>query len=125
MANNNDKGTISIPGYRVEPTYIVKLLNGSYFVRAERGADGTTTERAKATRFLVRDGEWNADGWAQAFARIGGGVLMTKTQIQALAKKTSDAYGYSTYGSGEWVRAIRVLADRGFNERGIENRSNS
>lgn len=58
-------GTISIPGYKPTPTYLVRLTSGVYFVRAERGPDGTTTDRACATRFLVRDGEWNADGWAR------------------------------------------------------------
>lgn len=64
MATRNG-GTISIPGYKPEPTYIVRLLNGAYFKRADRGPDGTTTDRSMATRFLVRDGEWNADGWAR------------------------------------------------------------
>lgn len=62
MATN---GTISIPGYKPEPTYIVRLATGAYFVRANRGPDGSTTDRSKATRFLVRDGDWNANGWAR------------------------------------------------------------
>lgn len=57
--------TISIPEYKPTSLYIVKLLNGAYFVRADRGADGTTTDRFAATKFLVRDGEWSADGWAR------------------------------------------------------------
>lgn len=59
------KGTISIPGYKPESMYIVRLTTGAYFVRADRGPDHTTTERHAATKFIVRDGEWNADGWAR------------------------------------------------------------
>lgn len=59
------KGIINIPGYKPEPTYIVRVATGAYFIRAERGPDGTTDDRSRATRFLVRDGEWNADGWAR------------------------------------------------------------
>lgn len=59
------KGHLAIPGYRLDPTYIVRLTTGAYFVRADRGPDGTTLDRRAATRFLVRDGEWNADGWAR------------------------------------------------------------
>lgn len=45
---------------------------------------------------------------------------MTRTQIKALASRTDDAYSFSTYGEREWIRAIRLLADRGYNERAIE-----
>lgn len=64
MAKTN-KGEISIPGYKPTPTYIVRLATGTYFIRAERGPDTTTSDRDKATRFTVRDGEWSADGWAR------------------------------------------------------------
>ena len=63
MAKQN--GMINIPGYKIDPTYVVRLQTGAYFVRAERGPDGTTLDKTKATRFLVRDGEWSADGWAR------------------------------------------------------------
>lgn len=61
------KGTISIPGYRPEPMFIVRLQTGAFLHLAARdeGQDGTTTNRAHATRFTVRDGEWNANGWAR------------------------------------------------------------
>ncbi len=57
--------TLRVPGGK-QTMYVVRLQTGAYFVRAEySGPDTTTTDRAKATRFLVRDGEWNAEGWAR------------------------------------------------------------
>lgn len=55
---------LSIPGYRIEPRYVVRLQTGLYLKLAQRGSDGST-DREHATQFLVRDGEWNADGWAR------------------------------------------------------------
>jgi hypothetical protein len=72
MAKTN--GTLHIPGYVIEPRYIVRLQNGDYFLRAERGPDGST-DREHATQFLVRDGEWNADGWAR---RLNGTVEVAR-----------------------------------------------
>jgi hypothetical protein len=59
------KGYLNIPGYKIEPTYVVRLQTGAYFVRATHGPDTITMNRSEATHFLVRDGEWNADGWAR------------------------------------------------------------
>lgn len=41
-------------------------------------------------------------------------------EIKTLAKSTEDAYAFPTYGEREWIRAIRLLSDRGYNGRGIE-----
>lgn len=46
-------------------------------------------------------------------------MSITKRVID-LADRTEDAYSFPTYGQREWRRAIRLLLDRGYNDRGIE-----
>lgn len=68
MAKTN--GTISIPGYRRDPMFRVRVQD-TYLVIPERGEHRFTEEPSCATSFIVRDGEWNADGWAR---RLNGTV---------------------------------------------------
>lgn len=41
-------------------------------------------------------------------------------RIAALEAKTVDAYSHYAYGKGEWRRAIRLLIDKGHDDRTIE-----
>ena len=63
---------LNIPGYKIEPRYVVRLPDGSYYRQGNGcGPDLNSVDAAHATQFLVRDGEWNANGWAR---RLNGAV---------------------------------------------------
>ena len=65
-------GTLHIPGYKIDPRYVVRLQDGTYYKQHDGcGPDLNAVDAAHATQFLVRDGEWNADFWAK---RLGGTV---------------------------------------------------
>jgi hypothetical protein len=61
--------TLSIPGYKPEPQYIIQREDGQYLA-----PDNVwTPDKYAAIAFLVRDGEWGADARAR---RAGGKVVV-------------------------------------------------